>query len=251
MQRSLIMTILTDGIIINEKPLKDKDKIITVLTREKGVISIFANGAKVGKHSSATSLLAYSGLSVTSTRGDSYVLKDAVPKQIFFRLREDLTVLSLAQYFAELTYELCPREDRAEDELTLILNALHLLCDGKKDISLVKSVTELRLLTLAGYMPAVECCCECGCDLSRDEIFFDYTTGEFFCKKCKGSKRLLSCSAGVLTAMRYICLAPANKIFSFSLSPDSLSALSELSERYLKSITRKKFRTLDFYKKMI
>ncbi len=245
------MTILTDGIIINEKPLKDKDKIITVLTRERGVISIFANGAKVGKHSSATGLLAYSDLSLASTRGDSYVLKDAVPKQVFFRLREDLTVLSLAQYFAELTYELCPREDKADEELSLILNALHLLCDGKKDISLIKSVTELRLLTLAGYMPAVECCCECGCDLKDETLFFDYTTGELFCEKCKGSRKLLSCSVGVLTAMRYICLAPANKIFSFSLSPDGLSALSEISERYLKSITRKKFKTLDFYKKMM
>lgn len=245
------MTILTDGIIINEKPLKDKDKIITVLTRERGVISIFANGAKVGKHSSATSLLAYSDLSLASTKGDSYVLKDAVPKQVFFRLREDLTVLSLAQYFAELTYELAPREDKADEELSLILNALHLLCDGKKDISLIKSVTELRLLTLAGYMPAVECCCDCGCDLSDEEIFFDCNTGEFFCGKCKGAKRLVSCSAGVLTAIRYICLAPANKIFSFSLSADGLSSLADLSERYLKSITRKKFKTLDFYKKMI
>lgn len=245
------MTILTDGIIINERPLRDKDKIITVLTRERGIISIFANGAKVGKHSSATGLLAYSDLSLACTKGDSYVLKDAVPKQIFFRLREDLTVLSLAQYFAELTYELCPREDRAEEELSLILNALHLLCDGKKEPSLIKSVTELRLLTLAGYMPAVECCCGCGCDLNDEQIFFDSSSGEFFCGKCKGAKRLFSCSAGVLTAMRYICLAPANKIFSFSLSPDSLSALSEISERYLKSITRKKFKTLDFYKKMI
>ncbi len=245
------MTILTDGIIINEKPLKDKDKIITVLTRERGVISIFANGAKVGKHSSATSLLAYSDLSLASTKGDSYVLKDAVPKQVFFRLREDLTVLSLAQYFAELTYELAPREDKADEELSLILNALHLLCDGKKDISLIKSVTELRLLTLAGYMPAVECCCDCGCDLSDEEIFFDCNTGEFFCGKCKGVKRLVSCSAGVLTAIRYICLASANKIFSFSLSPDGLSSLADLSERYLKSITRKNFKTLDFYKKMI
>lgn len=245
------MTILTDGIIINEKPLKDKDKIITVLTRERGVISIFANGAKVGKHSSATGLLAYSDLSLASTRGDSWVLKDAVPKQIFFRLREDLTVLSLAQYFAELTYELCPREDRADEELSLILNALHLLCEGKKDISLIKSVTELRLLTLAGYMPAVECCCECGCNLGDEDLFFDAFTGEFFCRKCKGNRKLLPCSPGVLTAMRYICLAPANKIFSFSLSEDGLSALSGISERYLKSVTRKKFKTLDFYKKMM
>ncbi len=245
------MTILTDGIIINERPLKDKDKIITVLTRERGVISIFANGAKVGKHSSATGLLAYSDLSVVSTRGDSYVLKDAVPKQVFFRLREDLTVLSLAQYFAELTYELCPREDKADEELSLILNALHLLCDGKKDISLIKSVTELRLLTLAGYMPAVECCSECGSDLGDGEMLFDCNSGEFFCSSCKPARRLIPCSAGVLTAMRYICLAPANKIFSFSLSPDGLSSLSEVTERYLKSITRKKFKTLDFYKKMI
>lgn len=245
------MTILTDGIIINEKPLKDKDKIITVLTREKGVISIFANGAKVGKHSSATSLLAYSDLSLASTKGDSYVLKDAVPRQVFFRLREDLTILSLAQYFAELTYELAPREDKADAELSLILNALHLLCDGKKDISLIKSVAELRLLTLAGYMPSVECCSECGCDFSGDDMFFDCSTGEFYCKKCRGGKRLMPCSHGVLTAIRYICLAPANKIFSFSLSADGLAALSDISERYLRSITRKKFKTLDFYKKMI
>ncbi len=244
------MTILTDGIIINEKPLKDKDKIITVLTRERGVISIFANGAKVGKHSSATGLLAYSDLSLASTRGDSYVLKDAVPRQVFFRLREDLTVLSLAQYFAELTYELCPREDRADGELSLILNALHLLCYGKKELSLIKSVTELRLLTLAGYMPAVECCSGCGRDPEGD-MLFDTATGELFCPECRRDRRLMPCSAGVLTAMRYICLAPANKIFSFSLSPDGLSSLSEIAERYLKSITRKKFKTLDFYKKMI
>ncbi|MBQ3136656.1 MAG: DNA repair protein RecO [Clostridia bacterium] len=245
------MTILTDGIIINERPLKDKDKIITVLTRERGVISIFANGAKVGKHSSATSLLAYSDFSLASTKGDSYVLKDAVPKQVFFRLREDLTILSLAQYFAELTYELAPREDKADAELSLILNALHLLCDGKKNISLIKSVTELRMLTLAGYMPAVECCCGCGCDFNEDEIFFDCAAGELYCEKCKNGKKLFACSPGVLTAMRYICLAPPNKIFSFSLSEDGLSALCDISEKYLRSVTRKRFKTLDFYKKMI
>lgn len=244
------MTILTDGIIINEKPLKDKDKIITVLTREKGVISVFANGAKVGKHSSATSLLAYSDFSIAGTKSGSFVLKDAVPKQVFFKLREDLTVLSLAQYFAELTYELAPREDKADEELSLILNCLHLLCEGKKDISLIKSVMELRLLTLSGYMPAVECCSECGCDLEGDQNYFDCYTGEFFCNSCKGQKKLPAVSLGVLSAIRYICLAPPNRIFSFNLPEDALFSLGNLSERYLKNITLKKFKTLDFYKKM-
>lgn len=243
------MTILTDGIIINEKPLKDKDKIITVLTRERGVISVFANGAKVGKHSSATSLLAYSDFSIADTKSGSYVLKDAVPKQVFFKLREDLTVLSLAQYFAELTYELAPREEVADDELSLILNALHLLCEGKKDKSLIKSVTELRLLTLSGYMPAVECCSGCGKDLDEN-TFFDCYTGEFFCKDCKKEKKIPAVSLGVLSAVRFICLAPSGKIFSFSLPEDALFSLATLAERYLKNITLKKFKTLEFYKKM-
>lgn len=243
------MTILTDGIVINEKNLKDKDKIITVLTREKGVISIFANGAKVGKHSSATSLLAYSDFSISYTRSGSYVLKDAVPKQIFFSLREDLTVLSLAQYFAELTYELAPRDDSASEELSLILNCLHLLCQKKKDISLIKAVMELRLLTLSGYMPALECCSTCGCDLEGD-CFFDCLSGEFYCKGCNSTKKLPSVSLSVLSAIRYICLAPSNKIFSFNLPDDALYSLGLLSERYLKNITLKKFKTLDFYKKM-
>ena len=40
------------------------------------------------------------------------------------------------------------------------------------------------------------------------------------------------------------------KIFSFSLSPDSLNMLCDITERYLKKVTMRNYTTLDFYKSM-
>ena len=53
---------------------------------------------------------------------------------------------------------------------------------------------------------------------------------------------------GVVTAMRHICLSEPGKVFSFNLSKPSLLLLGDVSERYLKNITMRKYKTLDFYK---
>ena len=57
-------------------------------------------------------------------------------------------------------------------------------------------------------------------------------------------------SSGVLRAMRHICYSEDEKLFSFSLSEESLNALSDVTEHFLLTQTSKKFKTLDFYKVM-
>ena len=40
------MIIITDGLVIKETNTKENDKVITILTRDRGIIRAFANNAK-------------------------------------------------------------------------------------------------------------------------------------------------------------------------------------------------------------
>ena len=75
-------------------------------------------------------------------------------------------------------------------------------------------------------------------------------TGELFCCNCKGA------GAGaypleVITAMRHSVFSEFDKMFSLQLSADNIPRFAYASEKYLMSVIRRKFRTLDFYKTMI
>ncbi len=245
------MTIRTDGIVIREQNTGEQDRLITVLTKEKGIIRAFVNGGRnpKNKNVSSTGLLCYSDFSVDKTKKDVYFIKEATSKKVFFSLRQDITVLSLAQYLAELAYELAPREEEAGEFLPLILNSLHLLSQGNKDRTLIKAVAELRMLTLSGYMPQLVGCKNCG-TFESETMYIDIKTGELFCDDCRSSTKLYETNAGVIRAMRHICLSEPSKIFSFALPAEGLLALSDISEKYLLNITNRRFKTLSFYKAM-
>ncbi len=245
------MTLRTDGIVIREQTTGEQDRLVTVLTREKGVIRAFVNGGRnpKSKNVASTGLLCYSDFSVEKTKKDIYIIKEATAKELFFSLRENIVRLSLAQYFAELTYELAPREEESGEFLSLILNSIHLIAEGKKSLSLIKAATEMRMLCLSGYMPDIVSCCDCG-QYESEKMSFDILTGELRCENCLRGKQDRTVALGVIHAMRHICLSPQNKIYSFKLTDEAMEDLCYLSERYLKNVTMRKYKTLDFYKSM-
>ena len=245
------MNIKTDGIILRETMTGEQDRLVTVLTRSNGVIKAFVNGARnpKSKNVSSTGLLCYSDFMINKSQKGVYVIREATAKEIFFLLRNDIVNLSLAQYFAELTYELSPREEDSSEFLSLILNSLYLLSTGKRNRKTIKAVIELRMLTLAGYMPSLICCENCGAYESEIMYFSPYT-GELYCELCKGAQKLSRLNLATVTAMRHICFSTSDKIFNFKLPDEHLIALSDVSERYLINITSRKYKTLAFYKTM-
>lgn len=245
------MTFKTDGIVIREGATGEQDRIVTVLTRDKGVIKAFANGARnpKNKNVSSTGLLCYSDFLINKTQKGIYIIREATAKEVFFSLRSDIVRLSLAQYFAELTYELSPREEEASEYLSLLLNSVYLLSKGKKNLRQIKSVIEMRMLSIAGYMPGVVACANCGC-FESETMFFSTFTGEIFCENCKPLEKTVKLPLCVVTAIRHICFSDSAKIFSFNLPEDSLMLLSEISEKYLRNITSRRYKTLDFFNMM-
>lgn len=242
------MKFSTDALVLKSADVGESDRVITVLTKDYGVMRAFSNGAKKLRNSkqSATQPLCYSHFTFYQSR-DSFIVDDAQSIETFFRLRDDIEKLSLAQYFCELAAELAPEMEHSEQYLKLVLNCLYMLVNEKRSQKFLKAVIELRMLTLAGYMPSLGTCSACGKEPEGD-VFFDIYGSCIYCSDCKHSGEKIT--AGILNAMRHICAAPPERLFAFELAPASLDKLSKLSERCLSAQTNRNYRALDFYNRL-
>lgn len=237
------MKIQTDGLIIRETLVGEADKFVTVLTRTHGVIRAAARGSRKANSrlAAATQLLTHGQFLMQEGKNNWY-LDDARPLTVFFALKDDLEKLTLGQYFCELAGALAPREEPAEEALRLLLNALHFLANGERAPYLLKAVTELRLLGLAGYTPDLTACCRCGS--TEGARSFLPREGQLLCAACGEAIPL---SDGVLDALRCVQGGSLAAAFNLVLSPADCAALATVSESFLKEQLGRSFATLDFY----
>ncbi len=245
------MYLKTDGIVLRETQYKDNDKLLTLLTRDAGQLTAKARGVKSrsSKLRAGCQLLTFSEFTLLDYQG-RYIVTEAMPKEMFSPLREDVELLSLASYFAQVT-ETISQEDAPDPELlSLLLNCLYVLSRGTHAQTLVKAVFELKVMCLAGYLPDLSGCAVCG---NPEADRFNITQGVLQCAGCRSGETdgiRMPLTASTLAAMRYIASAPLKKIFSFRLSDEAAQALSGITESYLCTKLERGFYTLDFYKSL-
>jgi DNA repair protein RecO (recombination protein O) len=252
------MQIKTDGLIIRDLNVGEDDRIVTILTRERGVVQASARGARRVKSrlSVATRLFCYSDFTLFKGR-EKYIIDDAETIEFFMGVDKNLERLALAQYFAQLCASLAPQEEPAEPFLRLMLNALSFIQNGKRPLSLIKAAFELRMLTMAGYMPDLVACRSCGA-YEADKMLLEPISGTLLCCDCataakvseenaQNTKKKPELSKGALAAMRHIVYAEFEKLFSFSLPDTALGELSFAVQEYLLAQLERSFPTLEFY----
>ena len=244
------MYLTTKGLVLRVTDYNDRDSLLTLLTPEHGKLTVKARGLR-RKNSPLVApcqLLAYGDFTLFEYRG-SYTVNEATSVALFSGLRRDICKLSLGTYFAQAA-ELLSQEDLPNPEiLSLTLNCLHMLTEDIPEEK-VKAVFELRIASLAGFLPDLSGCHGCG----REEgVLFDISDGCLECPSCRngfsGGIRM-PVSAGTLDAMRYIISCDSKRLFSFALGQDNLRQLSQITEAYLTTQLERGFSTLDFYKSL-
>lgn len=241
---------VTCGLVLRETVTRDADKILTVLTPDRGRLSVIARGArrKGSRVAAACQLLAYSEMTLYE-KGRWTMLDAADTIELFDGLRQDLAALSLAAYLAELTEAVS--DGSGGDVLPLLLNALYALSALKKPPQLVKPAFQFRLMALAGYEPMADGCALCGAPQPENPML-DVVHGVVHCGKCREKGGLsLPLTASGLAALRYVLYGDPRRLYSFSLPPEGLRALNHAADAYVSAQLERSFRTLDYYKTIL
>ncbi|MCR5825444.1 MAG: DNA repair protein RecO [Oscillospiraceae bacterium] len=244
--------IVTKGIVLRETQTKETDKILTVLTAEHGRLGVIARGArrKSSRIAAASELLAFSELVLFERRG-WYLLDEASTIALWENVRRDVTLLSLASYFAEMCEAVTVEDLPAPETLSLLLNMLYALDATDKPHALVKAAFELKLLSLSGYEPLVGACAVCGAEAPAEPLF-DAEQGVVLCRACAGAegRRMLPLDPGALAAMRHVLGAEKRRMLSFSLRGETQTRFARACEGFARCQLDREFRTLDFYKRL-
>jgi DNA repair protein RecO (recombination protein O) len=173
-----------EALVLSSVDYGEADRIVTLFTRGRGRMSVFAAGARKSKRRFAGALEAGTHLKVqvVETRGDTHRLDGADILSSFHRVRDDLERIARALYCLELCRELIRDQQPSPELFTGLLAYLGAL-DRKEagPTSLLKF--ELEALDGAGYRPSFSPCVQCGSGVGARPKFAPHIGG-VACEPC-------------------------------------------------------------------
>lgn len=247
------------GLVLRTTDVGEFDRIITLYTRERGILSASARGARSlkSKKMSSTAQFCYSTF-ILEERQDKWRVKEATLIDSFFGLSESLEALALGCYIVDVMSEAGTAEPEP-DLLRLGLNSLYALANRIADPKIVKGAFEMRVAGILGFTPAAVECSVCG--TKAGDFFFDVMAGALLCRECyrrtertgtpltdsHESHIVYQLTPSAKDAIVYSLYSPIEKLFSFRLDGDDIHLFSRAAEGYLLNHLERGFKTLDFY----
>ena len=206
------------GIVLSVYPVGENDRRLTILTKERGKIQVFARGCRKPNYPlfGVTQPLIYCEFMITEGRRYNY-LNSAEGKNYFPHLKEDLESIYYSTYFAELAEYFTVEGMDERNILNLLFVTFSAMEKGKVPLPLIRRIYELKILQYYGIGMEVFQCISCGKTENLDTLSFE--AGGVLCHDCAhGSARGgTHVEPAVLYTMQYILSIPLQRLYSFVL----------------------------------
>jgi len=236
--------IKTPAIVIKETNTGEADKIITILSREYGKLSVLARGARKPKSKfvACTQFWCY-GNFLLFKKKDLSVLNSCDIIESFMDIGYDITKLTYAAHVVNLVYDTAQEEQSSAKSLKLLVNTIYYLAKTNRPPELITRIFELKYLCLLGYAPYVKGCMVCSNEDEKN-MFFSFEKCGFICGKesCHSEDHhAKKVSTGTVKALRHVVYSDISKSFAFELGPDVLKEFGQIIDRYLKERLEKDY----------
>jgi len=200
------------GVVLRTVDYGESDRVVSLLTAERGKVSAFARKARVSRRRFGGALEPFTLLQVEARerRGAELLSLDSVSVlRGFGGIRADLARIACAGYACELARELVRDAEPHPDLLALLVDYLGRLDGGPARPTALRAY-ELGALRAAGLMPRFSGCARCGAALDARagaRHAFDPAEGGALCTGCEaaaspGAPRLASATVRALAALQ-------------------------------------------------
>ncbi|MDA3802783.1 MAG: DNA repair protein RecO [Patescibacteria group bacterium] len=207
----------TSAIILNSKPYKEADAIISVYTEDIGRLELVARGIQKqgSKLAGHLEILVRSKIMIIKGKGFDY-LSAAVIENSFLKLREDYDKVICVQEVVRLFLSLT-KENVEDKRLFSLLDTYLRTINDEVDFSEEKSLLyklrfSLSLLKETGYLPELYNCVSCKKKIIEGNNYFNLLSGGVLCQNCYQNKKrnewenlnnLLTISNNCIIVLRY------------------------------------------------
>ena len=231
---------------MTETPYGENSKIVNILTKDKGLIGVMCNNVKSIKNPLRTKTLrfTYDHFHINYNENKLSKLIDVDIIDNFTNIKNDIELISYAQYINELTYQVY-KQSESEDIFNMYISTLIKL-NSKQDPLILTNILELKYLDYLGVGLNLDCCVNCGDQ--RNIVTIDPDEGGFVCKNCYTNQRVLSPKSIKLIRMYY--LINIDSISSIKIDKDIANEINYFIDKYYERYTGLYLKTKDFLKKL-
>ena len=139
------------GLIIRSNEYKDKDRLLSVLTSDRGLITICAKGvAKPGSSLGAVSMPYMLCDFVVTVSHGYYYLKDVSIIESNSGIMESLEQMTVAAHISSCLMDCTLQSENSKEAYELAVYAYYMLANNKGKYLLIYSAFNWRLLTISG-----------------------------------------------------------------------------------------------------
>lgn len=234
------------GIVLKQAEYGDAHRMLTILTKEAGIIKAVRYGIRGKKAANAAAFqtMCYARFKLQPGGGSIMTAKDAEVLDCFSPISEDIKKLALMVYLGDITYGILGSYNPDERIAALYLNTVYAAAYRNELPEKLKTVYEIKLMCAAGYMPQFNDCEVCG----GKREFFNNDYGCFFCREHRKQydKRI---SEEEISLMHHIAMLPDKKMLSFNIVNEKLyRSLGEITEYYVSAHAGRDFSSLKYYR---
>lgn len=236
-----------NAIVLKRSDVGEADRLLTLLTAERGKIRAVAKGARkpAARKTGHVELFNHVALLIAVAR-EIDIISQADTLDPFMRIREDLDRLSYAYYFAELADRFLEQEVEHREVYALMLQALHWI-ETARELPRTARYFELHFLDELGYRPQLFNCVNCKEPLEPEENFFSPEAGGVLNPRCRDAQRdAIVISLNALKVMRYLQTRDYAGIQDLKLSPDVERETEALLHYYITHLLERDLKSVDF-----
>lgn len=242
------MILRVEGIVIRAVDYGEGNRILHVLTKEAGKISMMARGAKKVKSR-------FSAISQPFTYGEFVIFRSSSHAmgtinsaeliRSHQRLREELLLSAYAAYVAELTNRIVEEGEHVPHIFAQLAAAFAAMEDGK-DVAVITNVYEMNMLEAAGFMPQLHACVSCG--NSDEELqLLSGALGGAVCQRCRNhDPQVIEISSRALQLLRTIQRLDLRRLGTVNISQEVKQEMKQFIRAAMDAHLQVRWKSRDF-----
>ena len=217
-----------EGIILNTHDYSESSKILHIITKEHGILSVMAKGCRRMKSPfrSVCDKLIYGYFYIFYKPDKISNLNNVDVIDSWRNLKTDITKISYAGFLCELAEQVMKHHEN-EDVYTLLKTGLNKMNAGLDPMA-ITNILELKYLDYLGVSPVLTGCAICG--KKTNIVSLSSYSGGYVCANCRRNEKIVSVKTIKLIRMYYV--VDLDSISKLDISDISKREINQFLDEY-------------------
>ncbi len=234
-----------NGFVIKETSYGETSKILTIITKEKGIISVMSKGSKRLKSTlrCVSEKFSYANFCINYKDNKMSILTGGDIINPLLNIKKDILKIAYVNFICELTYQVL-KQNNSKTIYDIFINSILKIEEGF-DSGVITNILELKYLKYLGVSPVFDGCVVCG---NNNVVTLSSYKGGFVCKEHIENEYIVSTKTiKLIKLLEYVDILMISKI---DIKEDIKKEIDAFINEYYDRYTGLYLKSKDFLKKI-